>query len=311
MRRILKKYIIPHEGNDHTPHLLRETGAVSVCAVILIIFSLALGQTFLLKHSDLAAVLSPVLVDLANDDREIKNISTLKINPALEAAAKLKAEDMAAKGYFSHMSPEGLSPWYWFDKAGYTFVYAGENLAVNFTESNDVERAWMDSPGHRSNILNEKFTEIGIATASGIYQGQPAIYVVQMFGKPIPVRAPVATQRIKGQVKSEATSNQMFIALQQVSTTSADIATQTPVAGTTEPTRYASAFERAFSEPRVILVYAYSFIATLILLVMGLIIMGEYRKHHLRHVSYGAGLLAIMAIGVYAFSAYMPHVIVI
>jgi hypothetical protein len=97
----------------------------------------------------------------------------------------MKANDMATKGYFAHTSPEGLSPWYWFKQAGYDFVYAGENLAVNFSDSAEVDKAWMNSPGHRDNILNTKYTEVGIATANGMYQGRPTTFVVQEFGRPM------------------------------------------------------------------------------------------------------------------------------
>jgi hypothetical protein len=109
---------------------------------------------------------------------------SLKVNPVLERAAQLKADDMAAKGYFAHNSPEGLTPWHWFKAAGYNFVYAGENLAVRFYDSVDVVRAWMDSPGHRANILNSHFTEIGIGIAEGTFEGRPTVFVVQMFGSP-------------------------------------------------------------------------------------------------------------------------------
>ena len=60
--------------------------------------------------------------------------------------------DMAEKSYFAHTSPEGLTPWYWITLAGYRFSLAGENLAIDFTESEDVENAWMNSPAHRASI---------------------------------------------------------------------------------------------------------------------------------------------------------------
>jgi uncharacterized protein YkwD len=132
----------------------------------------------------LSAIYASVLVNLTNVNRVAANISELKINPVLEEAAQLKANDMAAKGYFAHNTPEGFTPWYWFDQAGYKYTYAGENLAVNFVDSEDVETAWMNSRGHFLNIMNPKFTEIGIATSTGVYKGQQAIFVVQMFGTP-------------------------------------------------------------------------------------------------------------------------------
>ena len=91
---------------------------------------------------------------------------------------------MSNLGYFAHESPTGVTPWFWFKEAGYTFLYAGENLAINFTESSDVENAWMASPKHKENILNANFREIGIATVDGVYNNNPTTFVVQMFGTP-------------------------------------------------------------------------------------------------------------------------------
>ena len=70
------------------------------------------------------------------------------------------------------------------EKADYDFVYAGENLAINFEDSSEVSSAWMNSPKHKENILNGNFTEIGIATEKGFYNGKETIFVVQMFGSP-------------------------------------------------------------------------------------------------------------------------------
>lgn len=132
----------------------------------------------------LAAVVASTLVDLTNTDRSVRGLVSLKINPLLVQAAQAKADDMATKGYFSHNSPDGTTPWYWFGTAGYDFETAGENLAIDFFESAEVESAWMNSPTHYANIVNESFTEIGIATAHGMYQGHQTTFVVQLFGKP-------------------------------------------------------------------------------------------------------------------------------
>lgn len=131
-----------------------------------------------------AAVISSVLVELTNFDRSAEGLSTLTVSPVLTEVAQAKANDMAQKGYFAHTSPEGLTPWHWFKEKGYRFAYAGENLAVDFFESADVERAWMNSPTHRANIVGTQFTEIGIATADGTYKGRPATFVVQVFASP-------------------------------------------------------------------------------------------------------------------------------
>jgi len=104
----------------------------------------------------------------------------------LDAAAKQKAEDMFQNNYFSHFSPTGVSPWYWINKSGYNYHYAGENLAMNFIDSEEVVRAWLNSPGHRENLLNKNYQDIGIAVLPADFskQGINQPIVVQLFGSP-------------------------------------------------------------------------------------------------------------------------------
>ncbi|MFA6254374.1 MAG: CAP domain-containing protein [Candidatus Paceibacterota bacterium] len=130
----------------------------------------------------LAAVLPALVVDYANTDRVSEQKPPLQINPLLAQAAQLKAEDMANRSYFSHEGPNGEAPWTWFDKVGYKYVYAGENLALNFYESSEVNQAWMNSPKHRENILDKNFTDIGIGLANGRFEGRDSVFIVQFFG---------------------------------------------------------------------------------------------------------------------------------
>ena len=158
---------------------------IAIVSLVLLIVLIGVVPAFRTTVLDsLSAVYASVLVNLTNQNRVLANLSELKVSPVLEKAAQMKANDMATKSYFAHNSPEGLTPWYWFDQAGYRYVFAGENLAVNFEESSDVETAWMNSRGHFLNIMNPKFTEIGIATSTGLYKGRQAIFVVQLFGAP-------------------------------------------------------------------------------------------------------------------------------
>ena len=131
-----------------------------------------------------AAVYVSVLEAYANTARTEAGLSPLADNALLIKAAKQKAEDMAAKGYFSHTSPNGSEPWDFIRAVGYDYRAAGENLAVNFSDSRILHDAWMNSPGHRDNILRGEFTEIGIGSAAGEYKGKPALFVAVMFGSP-------------------------------------------------------------------------------------------------------------------------------
>lgn len=158
---------------------------IGIAVLVLLLFIVGVTPNLRSNALDsLSAIYASVLVNLTNQNRLNANISELKVSSVLEKAAQMKADDMAAKSYFAHNTPDGKTPWYWFDEAGYKYVYAGENLAVNFEESSGVETAWMNSKGHFLNIMNPKFTEIGIATSTGIYKGRTAIFVVQMFGAP-------------------------------------------------------------------------------------------------------------------------------
>lgn len=198
MKKFLKKlqnHFIPHEDNEFKPHFLRHQSMVFVLFVVLIIELGFLVQVFLVfdKTKFLASVLPGVLTSITNEERAQNNAPQLALSDTLTRAATLKAQDMAAKGYFAHTSPEGKTPWYWFKQVGYEYAYAGENLAVNFFESKDVATAWMNSPSHRANIVKKDYTEIGIGVATGVYEGRESVFVAQLFGTPIKTSAPVTT----------------------------------------------------------------------------------------------------------------------
>lgn len=131
-----------------------------------------------------AAVVRSDVIEYTNTERVSHGGAQLKEDEFLTSAAQLKAEDMAEKQYFAHQSPDGVTPWYWLEVAGYEYLRAGENLAVHFNESDKVVRAWMNSPSHRENILNNGYTEIGVGIATSTYDGIPAVFVAQFFGTP-------------------------------------------------------------------------------------------------------------------------------
>lgn len=206
----LKNCFIPNPENDYQPCLLRWRSFMIIIAVVVLTEAIFLLQTFLVfrKTNFFAEVLPEVLVELTNDSRKSQNIPELKIRMELQEAAQKKAEDMAKKGYFAHTSPEGLLPWHWFKEAGYDFSYAGENLAVNFFDSKDVNNAWLQSPSHKENILSKSFTEIGIGIAKGIYEGKESVFVVQLFGKPKEKKINVLAVKTNGsENKNEEPSN--------------------------------------------------------------------------------------------------------
>jgi hypothetical protein len=185
-------YFIPRKGNNNRPHILRPRSIAFVVMVALVAESaFVFGAKYIIPQSKLFGIIEVnALVDETNQSRVTNGLPDLQVSPLLQAAAQEKANDEATKGYFAHTSPQGLTPWYWFQQVDYNFDYAGENLAVNFSDSGDVTTAWMNSPEHRANILSTDFTQIGIATAQGVYEGEPTTFVVEEFGTPAPAAAP-------------------------------------------------------------------------------------------------------------------------
>ena len=93
---------------------------------------------------------------------------------------------MFEKEYFEHKSPSGIGASDIAHDVGYEFILVGENIALgNFDGDEALVQAWMDSPGHRANILNKRYTEIGIAAEKGLYQGKMMWLAVQIFARPM------------------------------------------------------------------------------------------------------------------------------
>lgn len=285
----MKNYLIPNKNNKYEPHIFQTKKMVSILLLTLAIAFLAsIGNVILNTTGLLASIQSAFLVDLANKDRLEENVSVLTINPVLVEAAQKKANDMAEKSYFAHTSPEGRTPWYWFGQVGYNYVYAGENLAVNFTESVDVHEAWLASPTHRKNILDQRFTEIGIATAEGFYKGRKATFVVQMFGKPR-----FAT----------AVTNQTASATVPIRVSGPDQRETFPVTevqGVSVESDQLSSFasetnvlERALVSPLSVSEIIISIIIGLLLLALVIRLVVEFRRHHIKK----ALLLVVLIFG--------------
>jgi uncharacterized protein YkwD len=144
--------------------------------------SVFLFVAFLGSAAQASDITSDMVIKLVNDARQSAKVAVLKKNEILSLAAEKKAEDMINNDYFAHNSPDGKTPWYWIDQQGYDYKFAGENLAINFSNAEEEQKAWMDSPLHRKNILNEKYAEIGVAVKEGVINGKKTTITVQMFG---------------------------------------------------------------------------------------------------------------------------------
>lgn len=125
------------------------------------------------------------IIDLTNSARAEFGLKKLTYNHNLQEAAEAKAADMIKNNYFDHVSPTGISPWYFIRESNYSYQSAGENLAIDFTDQTNAVKAWLKSPTHRSNILDNDYTEIGLAIAEGEVKGFKTTVVVQIFGEPL------------------------------------------------------------------------------------------------------------------------------
>lgn len=123
-----------------------------------------------------------VLEKLVNERRTLDGKKPLASNAKLRESACAKADHMLANDYWDHISPEGVTPWTFIKKAGYDYKEAGENLARGFKDDTKLVQAWMDSPTHRSNVLDSKFTEQGICERDGTLGGKATRLVVQQLG---------------------------------------------------------------------------------------------------------------------------------
>jgi len=128
------------------------------------------------------------VIKWTNSQRASSGLPPLTQNSKLDAAALAKAKDMLKNQYFAHISPAGTGPADLAKKAGYEFIFLGENLAIgNFESDQILVGEWMESPGHRENILNSRFREIGVAVVKGIFEGRETWMAVQEFGLPLSV----------------------------------------------------------------------------------------------------------------------------
>ncbi len=285
-----------------------------------------------------AAVLPAVLVDLTNTDREKNNLSELTINPVLVEAAKLKAQDMAKNGYFAHTSPSGLTPWHWMSMVNYNFIYAGENLAVDFNESVDVEQAWLNSPKHRANIMDSRFTEIGIATVDAVFEGKPTTFVVQMFGKPVMTNKlaevkkvalveekpivveskPVITEpTVKGeslvatpQIEVVEESKE-FIAVKNVNNLAEPVISPTAVDNSLgNKEKYSKWYERLFFKSPAYTDIIYRVLIYIVLVALLLMTFIEIKRQHPKNIMYGVLLMVLIVTLSYINKAvFMPGLI--
>jgi len=203
----LQIIFIPCQENDYRPKFL-ESNVLLYYIVVLLVLKLivVLFLVYLPKTIFFSDISRTVLIELTNKERQSLGVNSLEENALLNKAAQLKAQDIITYDYFSHQSPTGITPWYWFKKAGYNYQIAGENLGIGFLDSEEIYQAWNDSPSHRANLLNPKYQDIGIAVLKGDFNGNETTLVVQLFGSPTTIEPVKTVESVKAEEEEEKTT---------------------------------------------------------------------------------------------------------
>lgn len=181
---VLHNWFIPHKDTHKKAHLISWEGLV----IYILIFILLQVSFSIISYTNpgvlgiSASIDQKKLIELTNKEREKQGLLPVSENEALDKAAQMKAQNMFSENYWAHFAPSGKTPWDFILGTGYRFTYAGENLAKNFYNSDNVVEAWMASPTHKENLLNSKYKDIGIAVVDGVLNGQKTTLIVQMFG---------------------------------------------------------------------------------------------------------------------------------
>jgi uncharacterized protein YkwD len=147
-----------------------------------------------------AALTRSGTINWTNQNRAQNDLPALKEDTQLDNIALLRLKDLFAKQYFAHVSPTGEKAETVAKTVGYDFLALGENLALgDFTSDKDLVTAWMNSPGHRANILNTHYDQIGVAVQKGMFEGRMQWIGVQIFGRPAS-ECPAANSGLKASI---------------------------------------------------------------------------------------------------------------
>jgi uncharacterized protein YkwD len=177
-------FLLPRPSNNHKAKILHSSSLL-VIAVMMVFFQVVMNFVSSSKNNILgyASQIAPAeVVRLTNIKRSEAGLSPLVLNQVLSNAAYSKGQDMINRDYWAHVSPDGTQPWKFFKDFGYSYRYAGENLARDFSSASSAVDAWMNSPTHKENMLNPKYKEIGIGVIEGDLAGSDTTIIVQFFG---------------------------------------------------------------------------------------------------------------------------------
>ncbi len=184
MFKFLYHFFTPQVSNNYRARILHPK-----IISLFIIFFFSAGVLMSVTKTNFPEVLgisSDVSIDqllvLTNQKRQENGLGPLSLDERLSQAAIGKGNDMLSKGYWAHISPDGTTPWLFIKGAGYSYTYAGENLARGYTNSSDVINAWMASDSHKQNMLSGNYSNVGFAVVTGSLNGEETVLVVEMLG---------------------------------------------------------------------------------------------------------------------------------
>ncbi len=304
-RKLLHHFFIPHEGNDHTPHFFHDSVVALIIFCVIALEGALFFHVYVIEKTDMfGAVLVSTLLTQTNEERAKTDLFPVKLNPLLSDAASRKARDMAEKGYFSHQTPDGVEPWRFLEESGYSYSYAGENLAVNFSDSKDVTEAWLNSPTHKENILNRQYSEMGIGVAEGVYKGRLTTYVVQFFATPAFAQnladiKPEETEReTEREIPTQTAQNEIVPAQTNVLGESTEVAPNNSGSGL---------ISGLLSNPRHVTQFIFISILSLIVLAFLLAVFIKIHIQRSKVFINGAIMLALIALFWFANTALLKN----
>ncbi len=188
----LTHFLFPREKNNHRAHILHPFSLFLFVGVFSILQILVSFNPSFIPRALGTTIISPQnIIELANKKRAELGLTELRIDPTLSKSAETKGADMIARNYWAHNAPDGTEPWHFFKEAGYSYRFAGENLARDFTNPQDVIDAWIASPTHKENLFSTKYQEIGVAVIEGNLKGKDTVLVIQHFGTKL-TESPIA-----------------------------------------------------------------------------------------------------------------------
>ena len=164
---------------------IKQKNRFSSVFLVIIIIPIIVAGIFLLPEIIIASdITAENLIQLTNKERIKNGLKSLKVDVTLKKAANSKADHLIENEYFSHTSPGGKTFIEWIKETDYDYLYAGENLAMDFITAEGVIKAWMNSDSHKKNILSAYYTDIAIVAEETMFKNRPTTIIVQMFGRP-------------------------------------------------------------------------------------------------------------------------------